>query len=122
MLKRIAAAVTVLLLLSSNMTADEDFISHYEYGEMLYKYPRGVSCVECHGEDGSGKLIAEFRDIHGKEQIIGADIRQTSLKKMIEALNSYHKIMPRYYLTDDEVKAIYDFLQEKTKRLKAKKK
>jgi hypothetical protein len=122
MLKRIAVVCTVSLFFSSHLSADEDFISHYEYGEMLYKDPRGVSCVECHSEDGSGKLIAEFRDIHGKEQIIGADIRQTSLEKMIAALNSYHKIMPRYYLTDDEIKAIYDFLQEKTKRLKAKKK
>ena len=23
----------------------------------------------------------------------------------------YHKVMPRYYMTDDEVKAIYDYLQ-----------
>jgi hypothetical protein len=32
---------------------------------------------------------------------------------MINSVNSYHKIMPRYYLTDEEVKAIYDYLQEK---------
>lgn len=121
MLQRIIVQLTLLLLFTAGSAANEDFISHYEYGEMLYKYPRGVSCVECHSEDGSGKLIAEFRDIHGKEQIIGADIRQVSLEKMIKALNSYHKIMPRYYLTDDEIKAIYDFLQEKTKRVKAKK-
>ena len=30
---------------------------------------------------------------------------------MILSVNSYHKVMPRYYLTDDEVKAIYDYLQ-----------
>ena len=122
MSKWFMALFIVIFSLFSEAMADEDFISHYEYGEMLYKYPRGVSCVECHAEDGSGKLITEYRDILGKHQIIGADIRQTNRDKMIAALNSDHKIMPRYYLTDNEIEAIYDFLQEKTKRMKIKKK
>jgi mono/diheme cytochrome c family protein len=101
---------------ASLASGDEDFISHYEYGEMLYTNPRGVSCVECHGEAGEGKVIAEFRDIHSKEQIKGPDIRNKTLEEMIRALNSYNDIMPRYYLTDEEIKAIYDFLKEKSKR------
>ena len=32
---------------------------------------------------------------------------------MIKAVNSYHEIMPRYYLTDEEVKAIYDYIHKK---------
>ena len=32
---------------------------------------------------------------------------------MIHTLNSFHKIMPRYYLTDEEAKAIYDYIQKK---------
>ena len=107
-----------LLILFSSLNADEDFISDYEYGEMLYQYPRGVSCVECHGDSGEGKLIVEFRDIHGKEKIKGPDIRDVNLTQMVKALNSYHKIMPRYYLTDEEIKAIYEFLQEKKRRTK----
>lgn len=97
--------------------ADEDFISHYEYGEMLYSQPRGVSCIACHGETGKGRVITEFRDIHGKEQISGPDIRSKTLEEMYNALNSYHDIMPRYYLTDEEIRAIYDFLQEKTRKM-----
>lgn len=91
----------------------EDFISHYEYGEMLYANPRGVSCSECHGKSGEGQIIVEYRDIHGKEVLKGSDIRQESLASMIKSVNSYHTIMPRYYLTDEEVKAIYDYLKIK---------
>ncbi|MDM5271718.1 cytochrome c [Sulfurovum sp. zt1-1] len=122
MLKRLILLLMISLFSTSFVNADDDFISHYEYGQMLYSYPRGVSCVECHGESGEGKVIAEFRDIHSKQQIIGPDIRQITLEKMIQALNDYHDIMPRYYLTDEEIKTIHDFLQEKYKRMNAKRK
>jgi len=95
------------------LSAQEDFISHYEYGEMLYANPRGVSCSECHGDSGEGKTIVEYRDIHGKQSLKGSDIRKKSLKDMILAMNTYHKIMPRYYLTDKEIEAIYDYLKSK---------
>jgi len=100
-------------LLPFLLSANEDFISHYEYGEMLYQQPRGVSCAECHGESGEGKIIVEFRDIHGKKILRGPDIRKETLASMINSVNSYHKIMPRYYLTNEEVKAIFDYLQDK---------
>jgi len=102
-------------LLAMHLHADEDFISHYEYGEMLYNNPRGVSCSQCHGASGEGTTIVEFRDIHGKQAIKGSDIRKESLQAMINSVNNYHKIMPRYYLTNEEVKAIYDYLQEKNR-------
>jgi len=95
--------------------SQESFISHYEYGEMLYANPRGVSCSQCHGQSGEGKIIVEYRDIHGKEQLKGPDIRQESLKSMIDSVNTYHKVMPRYYLTDEEVQAIYDYLKVKNR-------
>ena len=91
----------------------EDFISDYEYGEMLYANPRGVSCSQCHGKSGEGQTIVEYRDINGKQLLKGSDIRQDSLSTMIKSVNNYHKIMPRYYLTDEEVKAIYDYLKIK---------
>lgn len=95
--------------------AQEDFISHYEYGEMLYSNPRGVSCAQCHGQIGEGEIIVEFHDINGKQVIKGSDIREDTLEMMIKSLNNYHEIMPRYYLTDEEVKAIYDYIQKKNK-------
>ena len=107
MIKRLLVFIPLLL------GANEDFISHYEYGEMLYDNPRGVSCSQCHGKDGAGTIIVEFRDIHGKQAIKGSDIRNKNLQAMIGSVNNYHEIMPRYYLTDEEVKAIHDYLQKK---------
>lgn len=93
--------------------AGESFISYYEYGEMLYKNPRGVSCTHCHGESGEGKVIIAFKE-QGKRTIIkGSNIRQTTLKEMINSMEKYHEIMPRYYLTKSEIKAIYDYLKKK---------
>lgn len=106
------------LVVLAGGSATESFITHYEYGEMLYSNPRGVSCSECHGSSGEGKVIVAYADIHGKEPIKGADIRKKTLDEMIKSVNSYHKVMPRYYLTDDEVKAIHDYLQKKNKSKK----
>jgi len=103
----------LLLLFPFLLIANEDFISHYEYGEMLYSQPRGVSCAACHGESGEGKVIVSFQDRHGQKVLRGPDIRKKPLLSMIRSVSSDHKIMPRYYLTDEEVKAIYDYLQEK---------
>jgi len=97
--------------IENNVT--ESFITDYEYGEMLYTNPRGVSCLECHGASGAGKTIVQYQDIHGKQAIKGADIRKKTLQEMITSVSSYHKVMPRYYLTDEEVKAIYEYLQKK---------
>lgn len=103
----------LLVLLPLLLGGNEDFISYHEYGEMLYNNPRGVSCSQCHGKDGAGTTIVEFRDIHGEQAIKGSDIRKESLQAMVKSVNSYHEIMPRYYLTYEEVKAIYDYLQKK---------
>jgi len=106
------------LLLWSQEEITESFITDYEYGEMLYNNPRGVSCAECHGTSGEGKTIIQYQDIHGKQAIKGADIRQSSLQEMINSVSTYHKVMPHYYLTDEEVKAIYDYIQKKNTKEK----
>ncbi|MEA2029655.1 MAG: cytochrome c [Campylobacterota bacterium] len=102
-----------LLLLSQ-----DEFISEYEYGQMLYNNPRGISCVSCHGEFGEGKVIATIKDNSGKKQLYrGHDIRDLSLKVFHKALNSNHAIMPRYYLVNKEIITIYKFIKEKNRRL-----
>ncbi len=106
----------LLLLLPLLLSANEDFISHYEYGEMLYNNPRGVSCAQCHGANGEGKVIVKYREAKETKVIKGSDIRQKSLAQMVHTLNSFHEIMPRYYLTDEEVKTIYDYLQKKNEK------
>jgi mono/diheme cytochrome c family protein len=103
------------ILLPLLLCGQEDFISHFEYGEMLYANPRGVSCAECHGVSGEGQIIVEYRDEKGKQVLKGSDIRQNTMSDMVRALNSYHQVMPRYYLTQEEIQAIYDYLQKKNK-------
>jgi len=100
-------------LLFSTLHAQEDFISHYEYGQMLYNNPRGVSCAQCHGDRGEGRVIVTFKDKNGKQALKGPDIRLKTLSQMLQSVNSYHPVMPRYYLTDEEIKAIYDYLQKR---------
>ena len=102
----------LLFLLPLFSFANEDFISHYEYGQMLYANPRGVSCSQCHGEKGEGKVIVSYTEKNEKKVIKGMDIRRESLSRMIQSVNVDHPIMPRYYLTNEEIKAIYDYLQE----------
>jgi len=91
----------------------EDFISEFEYGQMLYRDSRGVSCVPCHGETGEGiARIVSYHDEKGREVVIsGPDIRHTTLKQMRESVKQGQGIMPRYFLTDREIKAIYAYLQ-----------
>ena len=103
------------LFLCAQEDPTESFISDYEYGEMLYSSPRGVSCLKCHGENGEGKTIVKYQGVHGKEAIKGTDIRKKTLEEMIISARVYHKVMPSYYLTEDEIKAIYEYLQIKNK-------
>ena len=100
------------LLLSAS---EEGFMTDYEYGEVLYNNPRGISCAICHGEFGEGKVIVKFKNEKGKQSIKGSEIRKMSLKEMITAVNAKHSVMPRYYLTDTEIKIMYDFLKKKNK-------
>jgi len=103
----------VIFVLPFLLCAQEDFISDFEYGQMLYKNPRGVSCAACHGESGEGKEIIAYRDEANQTKVLrGADIRNRTLEDLEEKLSRDHPVMPKYYLTDEEVKAIYDYIQQ----------
>ncbi|MEA3418300.1 MAG: cytochrome c [Campylobacterota bacterium] len=107
----------IWFLLPFLLFAEEDFISDFEYGQMLYNNPRGISCAECHGQNGEGKEIVEYRDIRDKTKVIrGSDIRDISLEEIEAIVARNHPVMPKYYLTHEEVEAIYDFIQEKNRR------
>jgi len=104
-------------------TADS-FLLEVEYGKMLYNKPRGISCNKCHGKEGKGgQKIAKYYDKYINPKILkGVDITGYSLEELKASLkNRYrdknnrrvrHKIMPMYYLTDEEVKAIHTYLQD----------
>ena len=94
---------------------------------MLYKQPRGISCSQCHGREGKGgQKIAKYYDKKRNPKLLrGVDITSYSLEDLKASLkNEYkennktkrHKIMPMYYLTDEEVQAIFDYLQYSNKK------
>ena len=90
----------------------EDFISEYEYGQMLYKAPRGVSCASCHGTVGDRTFIASFKnEDNSTRDFYSPDIRKLDLKSFKKALDRGGRIMPKYYLTDKEVEAIYKYIK-----------
>lgn len=114
-----------------NLTIEtsESFLSSVEYGRMLYKNPRGISCSQCHGKEGKGgQKIAKYYDKKRNPKLLrGVDITSYSLKDLKASLkNQYkennkrkpHRIMPMYYLTDEEVQAIFDYLQYSNKQKK----
>lgn len=110
--------IILLFIFPLLLISNDEFISEYEYGQMLYSNPRGISCVSCHGNFGEGIVIAKAKEDSGKEQIFkGADIRDLSLQRFHKALNSNHLIMPRYYLVNKEIIAIYKYIKEKNRRL-----
>jgi len=117
------------LSLEGNQTIEtsESFLSIVEYGRMLYKNPRGISCSQCHGKEGKGgQKIAKYYDKKKNPKLLkGVDIREYSLDEIRDSLNNEyrennrtkrHKIMPMYYLTNAEVEAIFYYLQESNKR------
>jgi mono/diheme cytochrome c family protein len=107
-----------------NLTVEtqESFLSSVEYGRILYKNPRGISCSQCHGKEGKGgQIIAKYYDKKKNPKLLkGVNITSYSLEDLEGSLkNEYrennkrkrHKIMPMYYLTEEEVQAIFDYLQ-----------
>jgi len=112
-----------------NLTVEtsESFLSSVEYGRMLYKNPRGISCSQCHGKTGKGgQKIAKYYDKKKNPKLLkGVNITDYSLKDLKMSLrNEYrehkkrkrHKIMPMYYLTEEEIQAIFDYLQYSNKQ------
>jgi len=104
----------LLFLLPLYIFAEGDFITDFEYGMMLYNNPRGISCASCHGELGEGKTIVEYFDNDGKVVTIeGVDIRDKTLREISKTVARNHPIMPKYYLTQEEIKAIHYYIQRK---------
>ncbi len=102
-----------ILLIAFASASAEDFISKFEYGQMLYNNPRGVSCASCHGETGEGKHIASYKSREGKTiDVVGSDIRSSTLEELRKAVLHGKGLMPRYFLTDEEVETIYSYLKE----------
>jgi len=112
---------------------ENSFITQYEYGKMLYKNPRGISCVKCHAKDARGKLISSFTHKTRKNTyecfIKSSDITNISREDFIRKLDPslknkkikfektqvcekliYGHTMPKYFLTKNEMNSIYYYI------------
>jgi cytochrome c553 len=108
---KLGRAVWVLFVIGGIYA--EDFITQFEYGQMLYQDPRGASCSACHGPTGAGELIAEYTDREGNIRTLdGPDIRQATLEQLRQAVRNGGQVMPRYFLTDKEIETIHAYLQQ----------
>jgi len=105
--------IYALLCMVPLLLAGEDFISDFEYGQMLYRDSRGVSCVPCHGETGGGREIVSYVNSRGDTVTIsGPDIRHATLSQISESLKEGKGVMPKYFLTDKEIRMIHAYLKE----------
>jgi|GEM_PF-670419 len=114
---------------------NNSFITKYEYGKMLYNNPRGIGCNSCHGDDARGKKMVDF-----KQQLLDKKVYNCSLvipdiknidyatfstkvnskknqnlkfekEQVCEKLIHYANVMPTYFLVEEEIEAIFYYIQ-----------
>lgn len=101
--------------LSLSLLQSDSFITKYEYGAYLYDNPRAIGCNKCHGNKAQGMLIARYKNSEKDENFIelrGSNIQKISINKLKKALQNPPTIMPKYNLTDQEIEALFTFLNE----------
>lgn len=106
--------IILFFLFISFLFAKPTFISPLEYASQLYKNPRGIGCQHCHGENGEGKIVARYIHKGKKKEFAGAIINQLSFDVFYKALNKNNTGMPRYYLTDKEIEALYLYINQES--------
>lgn len=94
---------------------DNSFITKFEYGQMLYENPRGIGCHKCHGKDAKGSFISLYKDKDGNiHKVTAPDISAINKQKFyatVQSQKSKSKIMPTYFLTNDELNSIYFYIK-----------
>ncbi len=92
---------------------NEGFITFREYGKNLYENPRGIGCHHCHGQKGEGSIIAHYTHKGNAKTLSAPAINTLEFSVFAKALDSQKLgVMPRYYLTQKEIQAIYFYLYE----------
>jgi mono/diheme cytochrome c family protein len=100
--------VTVTLFASEN----DSFITAEEYAQHLYENPRGIGCIKCHGKRGEGMVISSYKH-KGKTKVLKTtEINSLSYEAFRSALQSRRGVMPKYFLTSSETKALFDYLHK----------
>ena len=114
---------------------NNSFITKNEYGKMLYNNPRGIGCNSCHGNDARGKKMVNFKQETKDKKIYNCSLVVPDIKnidyqtfsakinfkknpnlkfekeQVCEKLIYYANVMPTYFLVEDEIEAIYYYIQ-----------
>lgn len=100
----------VLISLPLFLFSDTSFITPMEYAAQLYKNPRGIGCQHCHGDKGEGRLIASYKHKGELKNFEGPAIDKLDFQSFYKSINKRKRGMPRYFLTDKEIEALYLFV------------
>jgi hypothetical protein len=114
---------------------NNSFITKYEYGKMLYNNPRGIGCNSCHGNDARGRKLVDFKQqLFDKKvyncSLVIPDIKNIDYETFSTKVNSkknpnlkfekeqvcekliyYANVMPTYFLVEEEIEAIFYYIQ-----------
>ena len=94
----------------------EDFITLKEYAKMLYENPRGISCKNCHGANGGEQILGHYTKKGKKIAFVVPSIQNLSFEEFSKALSELKdakSIMPTYSLTKEEIRTLYEYINEK---------
>jgi len=98
-----------ILIMFTSLNA-ESFITKMEYAKMLYSNPRGIGCISCHGERGEGSVIAKYKHKGKEKELIAPAINSLSKEKFFKALKGSNSVMPKYFLTNNEIEVLYFYV------------
>lgn len=105
----------LFLVLSLSLQA-EDFITKMEYAKMLYSNPRGIGCNLCHGKKGEGGVIAKYKTKGVLKELKAPAITNIDKEKFAKALSKSDSVMPKYYLTKNEIDMLYFYVTSEVNR------
>lgn len=104
------AMLILLLCLAIYAKEKDSFITEKEYAEHLYENPRGIGCNKCHGKKGEGMVISTYKDKGISKVLATKEINSLGFKEFRTALEEKRSVMPKYFLTSKEIKALYNYL------------
>ncbi|PHR55007.1 MAG: cytochrome C oxidase subunit III [Arcobacter sp.] len=93
----------------------DSFITEKEYAQHLYKNPRGIGCNKCHGKKGEGMVISKYKHKGENRVLETKEINTMNYEKFSAALKNKVSIMPKYFLTKKEIRALYNYLHKSEK-------